>query len=161
MKAKGVINDYGIEIVEKLGDIPKVVVNFQLIEKDDDVKYETMKWDGLFLTRDGKPNDKTIKSLVAMGFTGDDPIVLAEGTGLSMDREYFLTISINDKGYQYIEWVNDKEHTGGVQGIKKASKDALKEKFAAMKLSGAFKKVISEMPAKEPELFNHAEKVPF
>ena len=143
MKAKGMIKDFGIELVPQLDDMPKLVVNFELTEKDDDIKYQTMKWDGFFVKRDGSLNLNTMKCLVQMGFSGEDPIILADGTGLDISHEYFLEIEVNEQGYQNIKWINRHEG-GGLQEIKKAGADALRKKFASLKIGGDIKKFLSE-----------------
>lgn len=162
MKAKGTILNYGIELVEQLDNMPKIVVNFEFSEKDDNIKYNSMKWDGFFVKRDGSLNEKTMKALVEMGFTGEDPIVLAEGTGLDIEHEYFIEVEINDKGYPQIQWINRKEG-GGVQEIKKAASGVLEKKLADLKIKGAFRKYIQDKKKSDdvPNMFNEKEGIPF
>jgi len=165
MKAIAKIVDYGIELVEQLDNMPKVVVNFRFETKDDEIKYQTMTWDGFFLKRDGQLNEKTANALYEMGFRGEDPIVLSENTGLDIDHQYHLEIDYDDKGYLRIFWINRNEHTGGVKEIKKASSEALQSKFAKMNFKGAMRKHIQEKidtnKVEIPNMFNSNEKMPF
>lgn len=161
MKAKGFITDYGVEEVEQLGGKLKAVVMFQLTEKDDGVKYETMKWDGFFVKKDGSINTSTFKNLIQMGFKSEDLSSLASEGALDLGPEYFLTIEIDEKGYQRIQWVN-REESSGMKEIKKSGADSLKRKFAEMRIGGDIKKMMSENKIKDdvPNLFNADEKMP-
>jgi len=166
MKATAKIVDYGIELVEQMDNMPKVVVNFRFETKDDEIKYQTMTWDGFFLKRDGQLNEKTANALFEMGFRGEDPIVLAENTGLDITHEYHLEIDYDDKGYLRIFWINRNEHMSGVKEIKKASSEALQNKFSKMNFKGAMRKHIQEKidtnkAADVPNMFNSNEEIPF
>lgn len=162
------ISDYGIEYIEKL-DTVKAVVTFDIEEDqhNEDFKYSNIKWDGLFTKKDGSHNQKTVDSLVTMGFRGEDPIVLNEGVTaghLNNDQVYNLTLTLDGK-YWKVEWINLPG--SGQQVIKKMDDNILKKKLAGMKLKGAFASAIKEkgQPKKkesDPELddfFNADEKI--
>jgi len=144
MKARGYLREYGIELIEKLNNEPKVVCMFEIEQVEDatEVKAKYLKWEGFFMKSDKSGhNKKTVNTLVDMGFSGDDPSVLVDGTmgaHLDTDTFYYLQLVKNDQGYWNIDWVSTKESNG--MQIKKANVDAVKKKLSMMSLKGAFKK---------------------
>lgn len=131
------ITDWTLEQVEKLGGALKVVIQLAIVIPDDD-KTVTGRWEGLVETKEGKPNKKTIKTLLSAGFSSDDIFTLGtNGAALDTQKAMEATIIKNEKGYTTVEWLNSAGGSslpkGKVTGrtspaLKSALASALKEK---------------------------------
>lgn len=133
------IVDWGVEVVEKLGNAPQAVIQLDINATPTEIVRG--RWTGLFETKDGKPNMNTAKTLVGCGFGGDDPKDLNAGDALDNTTEYEVTVTKESKKdgtlYTKIQWLNRPSSGAGIKksaitkkvgaGVKKALQDARKE----------------------------------
>jgi len=95
---KAKIVDWAVQEVPQLKQL-KAVIKFQI--KDG----INIKWDGLFLKKDGSVSKKTVDTLKACGFAGKDVSELTSATALDTTKELSITV-IKDGEYWKVEWVN-------------------------------------------------------
>lgn len=142
------ITDWTLEQVEQLGGALRVVIQLAINYLPTD-EVITGRWDGLVETKDGKPNQKTIKTLLSSGFASDDIFTLATNSGaLDTQKAMEVTLIKNEKGYTTAEWLN----SAGGGGLKKEkitgrTSPALKSALAvALKEKGIKKAVKNHAP---------------
>jgi hypothetical protein len=129
------IKDWGLEEVEKLGGLIKAVIQFDVNVPtvDSDSEYVSGRWEGFLETKEGRPNMKTMKTLVTCGLKSDDVMDLAiSGSALDNTKDYEVTVTaetVNGKTYNRIEWVNLPGLGGGINKAKPTKK--LPAKFKA------------------------------
>lgn len=139
------ITDWALEEVEKLN-------NAQVVKIVLDIKYQDQsiegRWSGFVNTKDGKPNQNTVKTLLSSGFLSDDVRTLnTAGDALDTAKEMEITIEKDDKGNPVAKWLNS---AGGGSGLKKAPITSGKNLAFAGALSAALKL------KKEKKIKNHA-----
>lgn len=131
------ITDWALEQVAQLNNALKVIIQLAIT-----VPSETGtiagRWEGLVETKDGKPNQKTIKTLLSGGFASDDIYTLGtSGSALDTQKPMEATVIKNEKGYTTVEWLNSAGGSGLQKGkvtgrtspaLKAALASALKEK---------------------------------
>lgn len=113
------IKDFGTKVVTpEMGDkVFKAVVALSVQAGAESV---TAYWEGFWFTREGQPNQRTIKTLLACGFNGRNPNALNLAEALDTSKTVYVTVNVverNGKTYNQIEWINDAPGGGG--GIQK------------------------------------------
>lgn len=142
------ITDWTLEQVAQLDNALKVIIQLSITVPDQEPV--TGRWDGLLETKDGKPNKKTIKTLLSSGFRSDDIYTLAtDGAALDTQKAMEATIIKNDKGFTTVEWLNSAGEGSGLkkEKISGRTSPALKSALAlALKEKGEKKKVKNHAP---------------
>ncbi len=141
------ITDYGLEEVAKLNNAIKVVIMLDVsVYQETSVQVLSGKWDGFIATKDGRPNEKTMKTLAVCGMKSDELMDLALKPDM-LDRSLDLEVQIiADGDYKRIDWIN---RVGGMASIKKSVPKtrpsiAFKAALAAARASSG--------PATEPDV---------
>lgn len=142
------IVDWTLEQVERLAGALKVIIQLAIdVPGQDEVV--TGRWEGLVETKDGKPNKKTIKTLLSGGFNSDDIYTLGTNpAALDTQKAMEATIIKNEKGYTTVEWLNSAGGSGLQKGkITGRTSPALKSALAlALKDKGVKKAVKNHAP---------------
>ncbi len=112
------IVDYGLEEIAQLNNAIKVVIVLDvMIHQETATEVLQGKWEGLIATKEGRPNNKTMKTLALCGMKSDDVMDLAlKPDMLDKATEYEVQV-IDDGKYKRIDWIN---RIGGMAMIKKS-----------------------------------------
>lgn len=142
------ITDWTLEQVEKLNNVLKVIIQLSIAVPNQDEPV-TGRWEGLLETKEGKPNQKTIKTLLSGGFVSDDIFTLGtNASALDTQKPMEATIIKNEKGYTTVEWLNS-QGSGSLKKTKVAGRTspALRSALAiALKEKGIKKAVKNHAP---------------
>lgn len=142
------ITDWTLEQIEKLGGALKVIIQIAIVTLEGDGTV-TGRWEGLLETKDKKPNQKTIKTLLSAGFNSDDIFTLGtNASALDTQKPMEATIVKNEKGYTTVEWLNS-QGSGSLKKTKVAGRTspALRSALAsALKEKGIKKAVKNHAP---------------
>lgn len=144
------IVDWSLQEVEKLNNQIKVVIKVAITHDSNVVEWN---YDGFLETKEGTPNKKTIKTLLSSGFKSDDIMTLTtNASALDTQKPMEVTISKNDKGHNYIEWLNS---AGGKALDKKPIKRKVSGQIktalgAALREKGVKKEVKNYAPTQGP-----------
>lgn len=117
----GTVESWEIVEIEKINQL-KLVVWFNVTGPDWKKK---IKFESLFLKKDGTKNKKTFSTLKSLGFRSKDVgDLITDDKALDKSRVHTLTIEPKDydgKTYYMVEWVQDEEmeSTGKVSDVKK------------------------------------------
>lgn len=146
------VADYGLEEVETLNNAIKVVIMMNVFTSEA-AEALTGKWEGFIATKDGQPNQKTMKTLAICGMRSDDIIDLAVKPDM-LDKDQLLEVQIIQDGqYKRIEWIN---RVGGLAMKKSVPKT---RPGAAFKAALAAARFSAGAPVVRPPVINHADKI--
>ncbi len=147
------ITDYGLEEIAQLNNAIKVVITLDVFTSEG-VEAIKGKWEGFIATKDGQPNQKTMKTLATCGMKSDELMDLATKPDM-LDKEIDLEVQvIQDGQYKRIEWIN---RPGGMALIKKSVPKT--RPGVAFKAALAAARFSQGAPIVRPPVINHADKI--
>lgn len=139
--------DYGLQEVEKLQTY-KASFQFDIKVNTDFVRGY---FEQLLFKKDGTPNQKLLKTLVTMDFTGDSFEDLTKADVLNTTKEYLVTV-IKDGEYTKIDWVN----LPGSGAMRKVTEV---KKMKGMNIKSALMSTRAEMGVIKKPMKNYADDI--
>lgn len=136
------ITDWTLSEVEQLNNELKVTIQVSMTVGTESV---TGWWEGLVKKKDGKINEKTLKTLLSAGFNSTDIYTLAtNGDALDTQKQLEATIIKDDKGRTKIEWLNSESRGALPKKDIKKKKDLVIEGALALALKNKKNKTVEK-----------------
>ncbi len=134
------ITDWALEEVEKFDNALAVKIQLDIMMPGEPSSPVVGWWSSFLKTKEGKANEKAIKTLVSCGFSSHDIYSLqTSGNALDVNKEMEVTISKDDQGRSKADWLNS-----GERGLKKQ----LVTKRKDLALEAAFNQALGAKKAK-------------